>query len=96
MDSLNTHREEQESRITSSSKIATQLQVQVAELKEALNSESQSKLATQLQYREALSKAEQLQEQVEAEEDARKALEKNLAQLQAQVCFREAILSLYK
>lgn len=85
MDALNTNREEQENRISSSSKIATQLQVQVAELKEAVNSESQLKLATQVQLREQLSKVEQLQEQLEAEEDQRKVLEKNLAQLQAQV-----------
>lgn len=84
MDALNTNREEQENRISSSSKIATQLQVQVAELKEAVNSESQLKLATQVQLREQLSKVEQLQEQLEAEEDQRKVLEKNLAQLQAQ------------
>ena len=58
MDSLNTHREEQESRITSSSKIATQLQAQVAELKEALNSETQSKLTTQVQFRAELYKFE--------------------------------------
>lgn len=85
MDALNTHREEQEGRITSSSKIATQLQVQVAELKESLNSETQSKLATQVQLRESISRVEQLQEQLDAEEDARKVFEKNLSQLQAQV-----------
>ena len=82
---MNSSKDEQESRMAGSSKQMTQLQIQVAELKEALQSETQAKLATQLKFRENESHREQLFEQIESDQDARKLLEKNFVTLQQQV-----------
>ena len=89
---MNASKDDQEGRLAGNSKQMTQMQIQVAELKEALQTETQSKLSMQLNLRGAETKLEQFLEQIEAEQEARKIAERNSNSFQQQVCCLRTLL----
>lgn len=78
--------EEAESRASQATKMSSTLESQLAEAQELLQEETRQKLALNSRLRSIESEKENLVEQVEEDEEARKSLEKQIASLSQQVC----------
>ena len=79
--------EEADTKASMLSKQVTSLEGQLADAQDMLQEETRTKLALQTKLRAAEDHADNFQEQLEEEEEARRQLESRLSQLNIQVTF---------